>query len=207
MRREARLLLDKAFNSLVLSIEFFNRPHDRGRVCSSLILLDHAFEMFLKAAILHRGGKIRERRAKETIGFDACVRRALSDGSVKFLSDEQVLLLQTINGLRDAAQHHLLDVSEGCMPKRGSRSFAICCMPCSRRESSIICRSECCRSQPPRPPVSPLYSTRKSRKSVSSLGLAAGEGLRQKPGCGRSQSLIPRWPAKKDSRAPQIFDA
>ena len=112
MKREARLLLDKAQDSLVLSIEFFNRPHDRGRVSGSLILLDHAFEMFLKAAILHRGGKIREKRERETIGFDASVRRGLSDGEIKFLKNEQALLLQTINGLRDAAQHHLLEVSE-----------------------------------------------------------------------------------------------
>jgi hypothetical protein len=113
MKREAKLLLEKACDSLVLSVEFFNRPHDRGRVSSSLILLDHAFEMLLKAAILHRGGPIRERRAKETIGFDACVRRGLSDGNIKFLTEEQALLMQTINGLRDAAQHHLLGVSEG----------------------------------------------------------------------------------------------
>ncbi|MFT3906699.1 MAG: hypothetical protein QM718_10375 [Steroidobacteraceae bacterium] len=96
-----------------MSIELFNRPNDRGRISSTLIQLDHAFEMLLKAAILHRGGRIREKRAKETIGFDACVRRALSDGRVKFLSNEQALVLQTINGLRDAAQHHLLDISEG----------------------------------------------------------------------------------------------
>jgi hypothetical protein len=113
MKREARLLLDKASDSLLLSIELFNRPHDLGRVSGSLILLDHCFEMLLKAAILHRGGRIRERRAKETIGFDACIRRALSDGKIKFLTEEQALLLQTINGLRDAAQHHLLEVSEG----------------------------------------------------------------------------------------------
>lgn len=113
MKREPRLLIAKACDSLVLSIELFNRPNDRGRVSSTLIQLDHAFEMLLKAAILHRGGRIREYRAKETIGFDACVRRALSDGRIKFLSDEQALVLQTINGLRDAAQHHLLDISEG----------------------------------------------------------------------------------------------
>jgi hypothetical protein len=113
MKREAKLLLDKASDSLILSIELFNRPHDRGRVSGSLIHLDHSFEMLLKAAILHRGRRIRERRAKETIGFDACVRRGLSDGSIKFLSEEQALVLQTINGLRDAAQHHLLDISEG----------------------------------------------------------------------------------------------
>lgn len=113
MKREPKLLLEKACDSLVLSIELFNRPNDRGRVSSTLIQLDHAFEMLLKAAILERGGRIRETRTKETIGFDACVRRALSDGSIKFLTDEQALVLQTINGLRDAAQHHLLEISEG----------------------------------------------------------------------------------------------
>ena len=113
MKREARLLLSKACDSLVLSIELFNRPHDRGRESSTLIQMDHAFEMLLKAAILHRGGRIREKRAKETIGFDTCVRRGLSDSSIKFLTEEQALGIQTINGLRDAAQHHLLDLSEG----------------------------------------------------------------------------------------------
>jgi len=113
MKREAKLLLAKACDALVLSIELFNRPHDRGRVSSTLIQLDHGFEMLMKAAILHRGGRIREKRAKETIGFDACVRRSLSDGTIKYLSEEQALVLQTINGLRDAAQHHLLDISEG----------------------------------------------------------------------------------------------
>ncbi|MGP0595265.1 DUF3644 domain-containing protein [Nitrospira sp. T9] len=113
MKREAKLLLDKACDSLVLSIELFNRPNDRGRVSGTLIQIDHSFEMLLKSALLHRGGRIREKRAKETIGFDTCVRRALSDGTVKFVSEEQALVLQTINGLRDAAQHHLLDISEG----------------------------------------------------------------------------------------------
>lgn len=113
MKREAKLLLEKACDALVLSIEIFNRPHDRGRVSGTLIQLDHGFEMLMKASILHRGGRIREKRAKETIGFDACVRRSLSDGTIRYLSEEQALVLQTINGLRDAAQHHLLDISEG----------------------------------------------------------------------------------------------
>ena len=112
VKREAKLLRAKACDSLLLSIELFNRPHDRARVSGVLIQLDHAFEMFLKAAILDRGGRIRDSGAKETIGFDACVRRGLSDGGIKFLADEQALTLQTINGLRDAAQHHILDISE-----------------------------------------------------------------------------------------------
>ncbi|MEQ4488895.1 MAG: DUF3644 domain-containing protein [Dehalococcoides mccartyi] len=112
MKREANLLLNKACDSLMLSIEFFNRPYDLGRATSTLILLDHAFEMLLKAGIIHRNGKIHERRVNETIGFDTCVRRALSDGAIKFISEEQALTLKGINSLRDAAQHHLLDISE-----------------------------------------------------------------------------------------------
>ena len=112
MKKEVRLLLEKAVDSLIISIEHFNCPSDRGRVSATLVLLDHAFEMLLKAAIIERGGRIRERRAPQTIGFDACVRKALSDAQIEFLTKEQALQLQAINGLRDAAQHHLLDISE-----------------------------------------------------------------------------------------------
>lgn len=112
MKREVKFLLSKAIDSLVLSVELFNRPHDRGRIHGVLMFLDHSFEMFLKAAILHRGGRIREPRESHTIGFDACVRRALSSGDTRFLTEEQALTLQMINGHRDAAQHHLLAMSE-----------------------------------------------------------------------------------------------
>ncbi len=113
MKRESRMLLAKAQDSLVLAVELFNRPSEAGRVCSVLILLDHAFEMLLKASIVQRGGRIREPKAAETIGFDACVRKAFSDGPLRFLNDEQVLTLQALNGLRDAAQHHLVQICEG----------------------------------------------------------------------------------------------
>lgn len=66
--------------------------------------------MLLKSAILKMGGNIRDPRQKETIGFDRAVRKTLSD--TKFLTEEQALVLQAINGLRDAAQHHLLELSE-----------------------------------------------------------------------------------------------
>lgn len=66
--------------------------------------------MLLKAGILKKGVRIRDPRQKETIGFGKCVRKALSD--TVFLSDEQALVLQAINGLRDAAQHHLVELSE-----------------------------------------------------------------------------------------------
>ncbi len=113
MKKEARLLKEKSLSSLTLSIEHFNRPWDIGRTDAVLMLMDHSFEMLLKAAIMHRGGRIRDPGEKNTIGFDACVRRALSTPKVQFLTEEQALTLQAINGLRDAAQHHLVDISEG----------------------------------------------------------------------------------------------
>ncbi len=113
MKKEAKLLKRKALSSLALSVDHFNRTSDLGRVESVLMFLDHSFEMLLKASILHRGGRIRDPGEKNTIGFDACVRRSLSDARIKFLNDDQVLSLQAINGLRDAAQHHLVDISEG----------------------------------------------------------------------------------------------
>ena len=112
MKKEVRQLREKAINALVLSIDHFNRPWDRGRAEAVLILLDHSFEMLLKAGIRQRLGKIRKAREKQTIGFGACVRKGLTDANLKFLTEEQALTLQTINGQRDAAQHYLVDMSE-----------------------------------------------------------------------------------------------
>ncbi len=112
MIKEAKLLKNKSINSLILSIEHFNSAFDVGRIETTLMLIDHSFEMLLKAAILHRGGSIRDKGASQTIGFDACLRRGLSDSRLKFLDEEDVIAIQTINTLRDAAQHHLLDISE-----------------------------------------------------------------------------------------------
>lgn len=111
MKKEARLLLERAIDSLVLSIEHFNRPGNRGRLEATLILLDRSFGLLLKAAILHKGGRIHDPRAK-TIGFNKCVRKCVSEELVRCLSEEQALTLQIINSQRDAAQHHLLNLSE-----------------------------------------------------------------------------------------------
>lgn len=112
MKREIKILLDKSKASLLLSIELFNRPHDYARTCSVLILLDHSFEMLLKASILQKNGSIFDKNTNYTIGFDKCLRIAVGDGNIRFLTDEQVLTLQTINSIRDAQQHYIIDVSE-----------------------------------------------------------------------------------------------
>lgn len=112
MKKEAKHLFQKAIDSLTLSIELFNRPNDCGRVHGVLIFMDHSFEMLLKAAIIDKGGKIKNKGAKDTIGFSACIRKAYSDATIKFLSEVEVLTLQSLNGLRDAAQHYTLEMSE-----------------------------------------------------------------------------------------------
>ena len=74
MQKEAKLLKAKAVASLLLAIDHFNRVTDVGRIEAVLIFLDHSFEMFLKAGIRHKGGRIRDPRQKDTITFDKCVR-------------------------------------------------------------------------------------------------------------------------------------
>ena len=96
----------------MLSIEHFNRPWDRGRHEAVLILLDRAFELLLKSAILHKGGKIREPYEKETIGFEKCVRKCITDNQVKCMTEEEGLTIQIINSFRDAAQHDIVVLSE-----------------------------------------------------------------------------------------------
>ncbi len=97
--------------SLVLAVDHLNRVDDLGRSEAVLVLLDRGLELLLKASLLHSGARIRERGASNTIGFDACVHRSYS-GEHRSLDDNQAIGLQAINGLRDAAQHYLLDISE-----------------------------------------------------------------------------------------------
>lgn len=112
VKKHAKALLDKSLDSLVLTIDHFNSPWDRGRHEAVLILLDRAFELLLKAIILHKGGKIREPYSKETIGFEKCVRKCITDTKVKCLTEEQGLTIQIINSFRDAAQHDIVELSE-----------------------------------------------------------------------------------------------
>jgi len=112
MKKQAKLLFEKAVDSLIISISHFNNPWDRGRKETVLILLDRAFELLLKAIILHKGGKIREPYARETIGHEKCVRKCISQPKVKCLTEEQGLTIQIINSLRDAAQHDIVELTE-----------------------------------------------------------------------------------------------
>jgi hypothetical protein len=112
MKREAKLLLEKSIDSLVLAVEHFNRPWDRGRHEATLILLDRAFELLMKAALIHRGLRIRESPDENTYGFEKCVNKCLSEAKPPILTPEEAVTARLINGLRDGAQHYLIDLSE-----------------------------------------------------------------------------------------------
>lgn len=112
IKKGVRPLLQKSLNSLTLAIELFNRPSDLGRSDAVLMLLDHSFEMLLKASVLQRGVPIFEPGKAMTIGFQTCLDRACSNPKCLFLSLEEAQSLQAINTLRDAAQHYFLDISE-----------------------------------------------------------------------------------------------
>jgi hypothetical protein len=68
--------------------------------------------MLLKSAILTRGGRIWKRREKQTIGFEGCINLCLLDDQIKFLQGEQATSLRLLNSLRDAAEHHVILLSE-----------------------------------------------------------------------------------------------
>ena len=112
MKREARLLLEKALDSVVLSVEIFNRPWHRGRPEGALIFIGRALELFMKAALVHRGYRSRESQYSNTFGFEKCVNKCINEAKPGILTENEAVTVRLINGLRDAAQHYLIEVSE-----------------------------------------------------------------------------------------------
>lgn len=103
-------LIDRAVNSLILSIELFNRPTETGRHHSVLILLQHAFEMLLKATILQRTGSIHTKDAKYTYGFDKCLN--IMSQELKILNEDERATLSILDAQRDQAAHYYIEISE-----------------------------------------------------------------------------------------------
>ena len=105
-------MLAQAIDSLVLGIEHFNRPSDRGRTASVFIMLDHAAEMLLKCALIDRGASIRNPANGYTHSLEHCANIAASGPDVAFLKESELKSILVLNGLRDQAQHFIVDVSE-----------------------------------------------------------------------------------------------
>jgi hypothetical protein len=110
LRRDTRRFKRRAINSLLVAIEMFNRPHNIGRAEAVLILLQHSFEMCLKAAIYEKRGTVSDSRASTSFRFEKCLGIARSD--LRILNEEQAQTLSILDGLRDCAAHNLIDLTE-----------------------------------------------------------------------------------------------
>jgi hypothetical protein len=110
--REAIQLKSKAMASLRRALRAFNDYDDDGRVSTTLLHLQHAFEMLLKACLIQRKQPVFDPRTGRAIGFERCV--TLGSEHLR-LSREEAGTLRAIDALRDDEQHWLTSTSEGIL--------------------------------------------------------------------------------------------
>lgn len=110
-RREARTLSNKALASLRCGLGAFNSFHEDGRLTTTLLHLQHASEMLLKAALVQKQIGVFDRQKGTSIGFDKCVNLASQVQTCR-LSQSDAGTLRAIDSLRDAEQHWFVVVEE-----------------------------------------------------------------------------------------------
>lgn len=110
LKKNVAPMIERAIDSLTLSIELFNRPTETGRHHSVLIMLQHAFEMLLKATILQRTGSIHAKGEKYTYGFDKCL--TVMSRDLKILKEDERATLSILDAQRDQAAHYYIEISE-----------------------------------------------------------------------------------------------
>lgn len=114
LRQEAKVLKAKSIASLRSSVTAFNAPDDDGRHSRVLLSLQHAFEMLLKAALVHkqrRGESVFDQKTGRSIGFEKCVALATERDGIKLTASEQGVL-RAVDAMRDDEQHWFNAVSE-----------------------------------------------------------------------------------------------
>lgn len=110
LKKNITPLIDKSIESLTLAIELFNRPTEVARTHGVLILLQHAFEMLLKACILQKTGSIHDKGQQYTYGFDRCL--SIATEQLKIISSDERATLSILDAQRDQAAHYYIDMSE-----------------------------------------------------------------------------------------------
>jgi hypothetical protein len=110
LKKNIAPLIDKSIESLTLAIELFNRPTEVARTHGVLILLQHAFEMLLKAFILKNTGSIHDKGQQYTYGFDRCL--TIASEQIKVISSDERATLSILDAQRDQAAHYYIDMSE-----------------------------------------------------------------------------------------------
>ena len=110
LKKNVAPLLERAIESLTLSIELFNRPAEIGRSHGVLILLQHSFEMLLKSMILQSTGSIHGKGEKYTYGFDKCL--SVASEQLKLTTSDERATLSILDAQRDQAAHYYINISE-----------------------------------------------------------------------------------------------
>jgi hypothetical protein len=107
--RDSRTLKGKAIASLKIAMMTFNSYDDDGRICSVLLHLQHASEMFLKSVLAQNRAKVFDKDTGKSFGFEKCLRLCQSNHG---LTAEEAGIMRAVDALRDASQHWFVFVSE-----------------------------------------------------------------------------------------------
>ena len=107
--RDARTLQLKSIASLKIAMAAFNSFSEDGRICTTLLHLQHASEMLLKAVLVQKRIKVFDRESGTSIGFEKCVRLCLQHAA---LSPDEAGIMRAVNVLRDSSQHWYIFVAE-----------------------------------------------------------------------------------------------
>jgi hypothetical protein len=109
LRRETRSLKAKAASSLRIGLEAFNGFSEDGRKTSTLLHLQHACEMLLKACLVQRQVNIQDPQKGHSVGFKKCLNLAREHCG---FTESQAGVFRAIDSLRDGEQHWLITVPE-----------------------------------------------------------------------------------------------
>lgn len=87
----------------------FNSFQEEGRICTTLLHLQHACEMLLKSALVQKRISVFDKETGMSIGFEKCLRLCQQNAG---LSADEAGTMRAIDSLRDASQHWFVFVSE-----------------------------------------------------------------------------------------------
>src|SRR6185436_19957793 len=93
------------------ALEAHNSYQEDGRITATLLHLQHACEMLLKACLVQKQVPVFDKKTGTSIGIKKCVRLAM-DARTCNLGAAEAGTIRAIDCLRDSEQHWLLVIEE-----------------------------------------------------------------------------------------------
>src|SRR5688500_7171172 len=112
MRKSTRLLKGKAISSIRRAAQAFNGLDDDGRTTTTLLHVQHSFEMLMKAALNEKGERLFDSRTGRSIGYARCINLCMQYCGLR---EEAAGTLRVVDALRDDEQHFLGGIAEGVL--------------------------------------------------------------------------------------------